>query len=145
MLNFDPNPRRIYTVLGASSYDVVTTSDSDHLPESVAGYTRVDTYRGPNDSIHSFYSDGLFSYSVFQINGEGVAEPFAHAETMKLDSGSYRWFLTASELWVQWSRAGKTYVLVGDLPPDHLEKVLAELPHAESGNLLSRIWNGIFG
>ena len=145
MRNFDSNPRRIYTVLGASSYDVVTTTDSGQLPQSVAGYERVDTYGGPNDSIHSFYSDGLFSYSVFQIEGEGAAGPFVDADTMKLDSGTYRWFLTASELWVQWSGSGKTYVLVGDLPPDHLKAVLAELPRAESGNLLSRIWSGIFG
>lgn len=145
MLDFDPNPRRIYTVAGASSYDVVVTAESDQLPESVAGYTRVDTYQGPNDSIHSFYSDGLFSFSIFQADGEGATGPFVDAETMKLDSGSYRWILTPAELWVQWSGSGQTYVLVGDLPPDHLEEVLGELPAASSGNFLTRIWNGIFG
>lgn len=145
MIDFDPNPRRIYTVAGATSYDVVVTAESDQLPESVAGYARVDTYEGPNHSIHAFYSDGLFSFSVFQIDGEGASGPFLDAETMKLDSGTYRWILTSAELWVQWSGSGETYVLVGDLPPDHLMEVLGELPVASSGNLLSRIWSGIFG
>jgi len=145
MLDFDPNPRRIYTVAEASSYDVVVTADADELAESIAGYSRVDTYQGPNDSIHSFYSDGLFSFSVFQISGEGSPGPFEDAETMELDSGAYRWILTPAELWVQWSGSDQTYVLVGDLPPDHLEEVLSELPSPSSGNLLSRIWKGIFG
>lgn len=145
MLDFDANPRRIYTVLGASAYDLVVTADAGDLPATVAGYTRVDTYRGPNDSIHAFYSDGLFSFSVFLIDGEGVTGPFVDADEMSVGSGTYRWILTASELWVQWSGSGKTYVLVGDLPPDHLETVLQELPAPDGGNFLSRIWKGIFG
>jgi hypothetical protein len=36
-------------------------------------------------------------------------------------------------------------VLVGDLPPDHLVRILAELPVPEDGGLFNRIWHGIFG
>ena len=147
MLDVDPNPRRIYTVSGqgASTYDVVVTADSVALADEVAGYERVDTYAGPSDSVHAFYSDGLFSFSVFLIDGEGATGPFVEADVMETDSGSYRWILTPSDLWVQWSGGGVTYVLAGDLPPDHLEEVLAELPSPSRGNILSRIWQGIFG
>jgi hypothetical protein len=147
MLDFDPNPRRIYTVLngGASTYDVVVGADADALAADVAGYERVDTYAGPSDSVHAFYSDGLFSFSVFLIEGEGATGPFVEADTMETDSGTYRWILTPSDLWVQWSGGGLTYVLAGDLPPDHLEEVLAELPAPARGNIFSRIWSGIFG
>jgi hypothetical protein len=145
LLDFNPNPRQVYTVLGASAYDVVVTTDPGGLPESVAGYTLVDTYRGPSNSTHAFYSDGLFSFSVFRLDGEGVSSPFVDAKTMAKIPGDYRWILTASELWVQWSASGHTYVLIGDLPPDHLREVLGELPAASGGGLLSRIWNGIFG
>jgi hypothetical protein len=145
LLDFNPNPRRVYTVLGASAYDLVVSTDAADMPKSVAGYTLVDTYRGPNDSIHAFYSDGLFSFSVFRLDGEGASGPFIDAKTMAQNSGNYRWILTASELWVQWSGSGQTYVLVGDLPPDHLQEVLGELPAPSGAGLLSRIWNGIFG
>jgi hypothetical protein len=147
MLDFDPNPRRIYTVLngGASTYDVVVGADADALAADVAGYEQVDTYAGPSDSVHAFYSDGLFSFSVFLIEGEGATGPFVEADIMETDSGTYRWILTPSDLWVQWSGGGLTYVLVGDLPPDHLEEVLAELPAPARGNIFSRIWSGIFG
>lgn len=147
LLDFDPNPRRIYTVLRDNEpvYDLVAVSSADTLPEIVAGYEKVDTYTGPDDSIHVYYSDGLFSFSVFVIAGEGATGPFVDADTMQLSSGSYRWILTPADLWVQWSGSGRTYVLVGDLPPDHLEAVLGELPGPSHGNILSRLWNGIFG
>ncbi len=147
LIDFDPNPRRIYTMLRdeTSTYDVVVSADAEELPAEIAGYRHLDTYVGPSDSVHAFYSDGLFSFSVFVIGGEGATGPFVDADTMKFDSGAYRWILTPSELWVQWSGAGMTYVLVGDLPPDHLEEVLAELPSPSRGNILSRLWNGIFG
>lgn len=147
LIDFDPNPRRIYTMLPdeTSTYDVVFSADAEELPVNVFGYEHVDTYAGPSDSVHAFYSDGLFSFSVFVIGGEGATGPFVEADTMKLDSGSYRWILAPSEMWVQWSGGGMTYVLVGDLPPDHLEEVLGELPSPSRGNILSRLWNGIFG
>ena len=147
LLDFDPNPRRIYSVLRDNEpvYDLVVVANEDALPDAVGGYEKVDTYAGPEDSVHAYYSDGLFSFSVFVIAGEGATGPFIDAETMNLSSGSYRWILTPADLWVQWSGAGLTYVLVGDLPPDHLEAVLSELPEPSRGNIFSRFWNGIFG
>ena len=147
MIDFDPNPRRIYTALGSegSIYDVVVAADAGGLASSVAGYELIDAYAGPSDSLHGFYSDGLFSFSLFTIEGEGATGPFVDADTMTVPSGTYRWILTASELWVQWSGGGMTYVLVGDLPPDHLESVLSGLPAPSRGNIFNRLWNGLFG
>jgi hypothetical protein len=64
---------------------------------------------------------------------------------MRVDGAEYRWLLTPSDLWVQWSGEDLTYVLVGDLPPDHLEQVLREMPRPSSGNLFARLWRGLFG
>ena len=128
-----------------STYDVVVTTTADALPGAVDQYQLVDTYAGPEDSVHAFYSDGLFSFSVFVLDGEGATGPFVEAETMDLASGSYRWILTPTDLWVQWSGGGKTYVLIGDLPPDHLAEVLGQLPAPSRRNIFSRLWNGIFG
>ena len=64
---------------------------------------------------------------------------------MSVDGAEYRWLLTPSDLWLHWVGEGETYVLVGDLPPDHLEEVLRELPRPSQGNILARIWRGLFG
>ncbi|MDJ0663997.1 MAG: hypothetical protein QNJ75_05515 [Acidimicrobiia bacterium] len=146
-IDFDPNPRRIFNVLRDNEpvYDLVVVSEADALPERIGGYEKVDTYAGPEDSTHAYYSDGLFSFSVFAISGEGAIGPFVDADAIELPSGSYRWILTPADLWVQWSGTGRTYVLVGDLPPDHLEAVLGELPKPSRGNIFTRLWNGIFG
>lgn len=147
MLDFDPNPRKIYTMMGdnGSTYDVVVSADAGSLADAVSGYVRVDTYSGPDDSLHAFYTDGLFSFSVFIIDGRVASGPFVDADVMTVDGADYRWILTPSDMWVQWRADGATYMLVGDLPPDHLKQVLTELPHPSRGNILSRIWRGIFG
>jgi hypothetical protein len=147
MLDFDPYPRKIYTMMGddGSVYDMVVGADSDNLADSVAGYVRVDTYAGPDESLHAFYADGLFSFSVFVIEGQVTTSPFSGSDAMEVGDAEYRWLLTPSDMWVQWTGDGLTYVLVGDLPPDHLELVLSELPRPSRGNILSRLWRGLFG
>ncbi|MCP4308275.1 MAG: hypothetical protein GY926_04495 [bacterium] len=145
MLDFDTSTRKLYAALreSGSTYDVVVSADGDGLPDVAAGYTRSDTYAGPDESLHAFYTDGLFSFSIFVIEGRISESPFVDADSMS--GGQYRWILTPSELWVQWSGDGLTYVLVGDLPPDHLDKVLPELPQPAQANILSRLWHGLFG
>ncbi|MDJ0923000.1 MAG: hypothetical protein QNJ77_00450 [Acidimicrobiia bacterium] len=147
MLDFDPNPRKIFTMMREqdSTYDVVVAADAGDLPDVVAGYLRVDSYAGPDDSLHAFYTDGLFSFSIFLVDGDLAAGPFGDAETMRVDGSDYRWLLTPTDMWLQWVGGGTTYVLVGDLPPDHLEDVLRELPRPSPGNIFARIWRGLFG
>lgn len=147
LIDFDPNPRKIFTMMreSNSSYDVVVPADAGTLADSVADYHRVDTYSGPDDSIHAFYTDGLFSFSLFVIEGDVAVGTFANAEVMRVDGAEYRWLLSPTDLWVQWNGDSLTYVLVGDLPPDHLEQVLRGIPRPSQDNILARLWRGLFG
>ena len=61
------------------------------------------------------------------------------------EGGEYLQMVTPSEVWVAWRHDGSTFLLVGDLPPDHIVRVLSELPQPEGANLLSRLWRGLFG
>ena len=128
-----------------STYDLVVSADAGDLAKTVAGYVQVDAYAGPDESLHAFYTDGLFSFSVFLIDGEMASGPFVEADTMRVGAAEYRWLLTPSDVWLQWVAGGKTFVLVGDLPPDHLQQVLDELPRPSQGNIFTRIWRGLFG
>ena len=91
MLDFDPYPRKIFSMMGdkGSTYDVAVPADAPDLPDVVAGYTQVDAYTGPDDSVHAFYADGLFSFSVFLIEGQVESSPFADAEELTIAGSSF--------------------------------------------------------
>lgn len=147
MLDFTPNPTRLYAALrdGGGDFDVALPSDRSSLPATADGYGRLDVYTGPGDAVQAFFTDGLFSFSVFEVQGSVDTTPFADGSTAKINGSSYLRMLTPSEVWVVWKSGSMSYVLVGDLPPDHLADVLAELPRPSEANLFQRIWRGLFG
>jgi hypothetical protein len=147
MIEFDPNPSLRYADLAptVSDYDVMLPAQTATMPPTAAGYERADTYGGPDTTVQTFYTDGLFKFSIFEIVGDVSLERFEEAGALEANDATYLQLVTPSELWVMWSADGSTYVLVGDLPPDHLVRVLAELPQPDGGGLFDRIWHGIFG
>lgn len=147
MLDFDPSPVLVYSTLSGTGfdYDVMLPEASATLPADAGGYVRADAYVGPDDTTHTFYSDGLFSFSVFEISGEARLGRFEEATRLVVNSRSYALIVEPAEMWVSWTTPSMTYVLVGDLPPDHLEQVLRELPAPARRGILQRLWRGIFG
>ncbi len=115
------------------------------MPASADGYSRLDVYRDQDGVVQAFYGDGLFSFSVFQLPGIQGEDRFAHATELALAGDRYEVLVHPTDLWVRWNSGGTTYLLVGDLPPDHLESVLRELPKPSGNDLLSRLWRGLFG
>ncbi len=126
-------------------YEVMVPLASPHLPETAGAYHRMDSYRGPAGSEQGFYSDGLFSFSLFAFDGERDVRAMVRGMPYRRAGAEYTVQVAAAELWVLWAAAGQTYVLVGDLPPDHLDAVLADLPRPSARNLLARLWHGLFG
>ena len=115
------------------------------LPESIAGYRRVDTYEIAGGGLQGYYSDGLFSFSVFEKVRGSTPEAFRGATTFMVGDGRYRRVVTPSEVWVYWNAPDRSYVLVGDLPPDHLLAALDGLPDPGDRGLLVRLWRRLFG
>ncbi len=147
MLEFDPKPGLSYADMEAmgDTYDVMFPVEVTSLPHDAGGYIRADTYAGPDETIQAFFTDGLFSFSLFEIDSDARLDHFDDAGTLELAEGTYRRLITPTEIWLSWEAGDVGYVLVGDLPPDHLEEVLADLPPPRQRNLLSRLWRGIFG
>lgn len=147
MIDFDPRPRKIYDSNGYDSreYEVIMPASVDGLDTDVAGYRLGDRYAGPDDVYHTFYSDGLFSFSLFEVAGSVRADTFDDATTVQYGGSKYKVFVTPSQMWVKWTTPGTTYVLVGDLPPDHLEDVLGELPRPRKRSFFSGVWRRFFG
>jgi hypothetical protein len=115
------------------------------LPASAGGYRQVDTYGGPAGSVQGFFTDGLFSFSVFESKRMELPAAFAEASDFVVGGHSYRRIVTASHVWLGWSDADRTYILVGDLPPDHLEAALADMPEPGEPNVLVKMWRRLFG
>ena len=147
MLELDPIPARLYSAQGhyADEFEVLVPTKRHSLPATAAGYELADAYTGPDDGVQGFYSDGLFSFSLFVVDGPAESDRFKGAATIELDGLKYRRLINPAETWVTWKSGGDTYVLVGDVPPDHMEEILAELPKPGRRNLLSRLWSGLFG
>ena len=148
MFEFDPTPpREVYEIADDSGdeYTVMLPASAIGLPADLGGYRLGDRYSGPDDVYQSFYSDGLFSFSLFELEGNTPLEQFDEAVTVKFGKSKYQVLITPAQMWVRWTVPGTTYVVVGDLPPDHLEDVLAELPRPRKRNFFSRVWKGLFG
>jgi hypothetical protein len=144
----DFSPHRTYEWPQDSTdvpYEIVMHDDNETLPSAVAGYVLVDEFPGPAGSEQGFYSDGLFNFSLFVMRAATVVEGFDDPMTMVTDQGVYDMVPTAQTIRVHWTDADANYVLVGDLPPDHLRAVLADLPHPGPGGMIIRLWHRLFG
>lgn len=126
-------------------YEVMLRVAGSSMPVALGGYQRIDVYGGPGDSQQGFYSDGLFSYSLFVVNGERSVADMPKGASYRHDGAEYRAIITPAEAWLVWEAEGSTYVLVGDLPPDHLESVLEDLPRPSKRNIFARFWHALFG
>lgn len=125
--------------------EVVMHADSYGLPEDIAGYSLVDVFPGPGESEQGFYSDGLFSFSLFTMSKQmkitGLDNPMAFVT----GDGVYDMVPTAQDVRLNWTDTESNFVLVGDLPPDHARNVLAELPAPDAGSMFTRWWKRLFG
>jgi len=117
---------------------------TSRLPAETAGYRLVDSYQAPAGT-QSYYSDGLFSFSVFETRRGRTPAEFESATRFGIDGEVYRRIVTPTNVWVHWNSPDNSYVLVGDLPPDHLIEVLRTLPEPGDPALFVRLWRRLFG
>jgi len=61
--------------------------DSEVLPDDLAGFRRADAYRGPEQSLVGYYSDGVFSFVAFFF-ALAAFDLFASPSTSRLPLGS---------------------------------------------------------
>lgn len=146
MVDFSPGQTRRPMRSGSiDEYEVIPTAAAGSLPRTLAGYWRADAYEGPEATVHAFYTDGLFSFSVFRAEGRAAAGKFEDGARLESSGNRYKRLLDPGAVRVFWNARRASFVLVGDLPPDHLDLVLGELPTPDNPNLFTRMWRGLFG
>jgi len=124
---------------------LMSGTPSPRLPGSAFGYFRTDTYAMGDSGTQAFYTDGLFSFSVFEAGRGTRPAEFDSATRFEVDGVAYNRIVTPSNVWVAWSTPDRSYVLVGDLPPDHIEEVLRGLPKPGVRGVITRLLFRLFG
>ena len=115
------------------------------LPASAGHYWRADSYVAMG-GVQAFYTDGLFRFSVFELSRKTDGGPLADKPSVEIAGrGGYHRMYNPAAVTVLWRTADQSYVLIGDLPPDHLEVILADLPSPNRANPLKRAWRWVFG
>ncbi|MBT8208031.1 MAG: hypothetical protein KJO18_07150 [Acidimicrobiia bacterium] len=145
MMSFSPRISLPLPLVGKlqGEFDVLLPEAPDrYFPATAGGYVRADSYVAEDETAHAFYSDGLFSFSVFRVDGNATTGELNDLQ-FERDGTQYRVLVSATDLTVVWNADGNTFVLIGDLPPDHLEAALDDLPRGSG--FLTRFWRGLFG
>jgi MucB/RseB N-terminal domain len=106
----------------------------------------VGRYDEPDDTVHLFYSDGLFSVSVFEQEGEldqgGLP---AGAEPRTVDGHDVHQYRTPSGVALVWESDDIVYTTVSDAPLDQLDALIADLGPESSPSTVTRVTNFVLG
>ena len=106
----------------------------------------VGRYDEAHDTLHLFYSDGLFSVSVFEQKGD--LDPTglpAGAEPRTVDGRDVRQYRTPGGVVIVWQSDDVVYTTVSDAPVDQIDHVLADFGPSPSPNALDRVTNFVLG
>jgi sigma-E factor negative regulatory protein RseB len=118
-----------------------------HAPRSTGDSFRlVGRYDEDDHTLHLFYSDGLFSVSVFEQ--KGVLDPSglpAGAESRTVAGRDVRQYRTPGASVMLWESGDVVYTTVSDAPVDQLDDVLADLTPPRSTDAVTRVTDFVLG
>jgi sigma-E factor negative regulatory protein RseB len=103
-------------------------------------------YDEDHDTLHLFYSDGLFSVSVFEQEGDlDPAGLPAGAESRTVDGRDVRQYHTPGGVVMVWQSGDVVYTTVSDAPVDQIDDVVADFGPSGSRNALDRVTDFVVG
>lgn len=117
-------------------------AETSSLPDSVAGFALLDRYEDEDGVRFAYYSDGFFSFALFETPS---TVDLPESTPVEFGSGGYLRVFTAGQVTYVWETLESGMALVGDLPPDLHEAVLAEMPRPEDPGFFRRWWRAWFG
>lgn len=118
--------------------------DPQVLPAGAAGFERVDVYQGTDEGFVGYYADGVFSFSVFYSLRPVVIAELEDSPRVRFNGGEYQRAFGPGYVVYSWETPAGGYALIGDLPLDMQEDVLAELPQPAKPGLFERLWRRFF-
>ncbi len=141
-ISFDTSPAAVDVSDPVEIEPIQTSHAATDLPEALAGFTRLDLYSDDDGFIFAYYSDGFFSFAVFETPSVvQLSEP----STFEIDGESYDRSFTPGQVTFSWESRSGAMAMIGDLPPDMHQTVLDGLPDPHSPGLFRRLWRSLFG
>ncbi|MGH8913523.1 MAG: hypothetical protein ACRDZM_03310 [Acidimicrobiia bacterium] len=139
---FDPEPPEEFQPNVVPDVDSIGSSVESDLPDTLAGFTRLDAYEDDQGFVFAYYSDGFFSFAVFQTPTQVTLD---EGSPVTITGRSYVRSFTPGQVSVAWETSKGGMAMVGDLPPDMHQAVLDGLPAPYDPGIFRRLWRSLFG
>ncbi len=142
-IEFDPTTPDVATpAVAADDAALEPSQDTGAFPETLGTFQRLDIYEDGDGLIFAYYSDGFFSFAVFQTPSVvQLTDPGA----LTLDGSAYARSFAPGQVTYSWETRNGGMALIGDLPPDMHPEVLDGLAQPFSPGILGRLWRNLFG
>jgi hypothetical protein len=141
-VTFDPGPQPATDAEAAPTVESAEGGVESTLPETLGNFERLDVYQDEEAFIFAYYSDGFFSFAVFQTPAIVAA---GSGSLVTVGERPYIRTSGAGHVTYAWETSSGGMALIGDLPPDMHEAVLSGLPAPEDPGLFRRLWRNLFG
>ncbi len=140
-VSFDPQaPEWEISETGPS--EELEVNSASLLPVRIGGFALLDAYVDDAGLTFGYYSDGFFSFAVFESTVEIVLEGgVGHL----VDGDNYLREFSPGQVTYTWPVQGGGMALIGDLPPDMHNQVLEELPSPYDAGFFRKLWRNLFG
>jgi hypothetical protein len=110
------------------------------------GFRLAGRYRDAADTVHLFYSDGLFGVSVFEQEGDldwsGLP---AGGEKRTVSGHDGRRYRTPAGVVTIWQSDKVVYTAVADAPDDQVDALLADFAPTDSPSTVERVTSFVLG
>ncbi|MGH8945323.1 MAG: hypothetical protein ACRDVL_04180 [Acidimicrobiia bacterium] len=141
-VSFEPGVPELTTAEQAAPAGVEPVDTDLGMPEVVAGFQRLDQYRDEEGVRFSYFSDGFFSFAVFEARSEVVLPGGA---PVRIGDAVYSRVSSPGQVTYVWQTGSGVMALVGDMPVDLQEAILAELPPPSDPGFFREVWRTLFG
>jgi hypothetical protein len=131
-----------WTAVDPELAEPLTSTTTSDLPSGLGGFALLDAYVDEAGLTFGYYSDGFFSFAVFESAVEIVLD--GGVEHV-VDGNRYLRQFTPGQVTYTWPVQGGGMALIGDLPPDMHDSVLEGLPSPYDAGFFRRLWRSLFG
>jgi hypothetical protein len=110
------------------------------------GFTLTGLYRAADGSTHSFYSDGIYTASVFRQDGELDPQELPDdSKSIDFAGRTLTTYSTPSGAVVVWADDDGVFTLVSDAPKRDLDAMVRDLPEPSGVNTATELARFVLG